>query len=87
MGKMCLYMLLIKSFQQIFLQQMCRELIFFKIVLFLQSYVVIESSVSLLSEIHCANYVSDEKFFSCHFNLRVSTSNSDSFLRELFPAT
>lgn len=75
-----------KSFQQTFLSQTWSELVFSKRVLFLQSYVVIESSVSLLSEIHYANNVGDEKFFSYLFNLSRSTSNSDTFLCELFPA-
>jgi len=62
------------------------RVILFKRVLFLQSYTVIETSVSLLSEIHYANNVGHEKFFSHHFNFSLSTSNSDTFLCKLFPA-
>lgn len=86
MGKTCSYMLLKKSFQQTFLSQTWRELILFKKVLFLQSYLLTESSVSLLSEIHYANNVGDEKFFSRHFCLSLSMSKSDTFLCEFFPA-
>lgn len=52
----------------------------------LQSCIVTESSVSLLSEMYYGNNVGNEKFFSHHFNLSLSTSNSDTFLGELFPA-
>lgn len=87
MRKICSCMLQNKSSQQTFLSQTWREfLILFKKVLVLQSYLLTESSVSLLSEIDYANNIGDEKLFSHHFCLSLSMSKSDTFLCEFFPA-